>query len=192
MTELQLKNARHANPLTQLPGSVPTNEELNRRLQQAQAFTLGVVDIDNLKAFNDCYGYARGDQMIQLLADCLRTHLDTRYDFIGHLGGDDFLLLFGSRNWRERSEQLLADFSRRVPSLYDAKEQRQGGIAGQDRSGQPLFISIVTLSISVTTPDSDSGLSHQDVVSLAANGKCLAKSQPGNSLSFDSGHRAEY
>jgi diguanylate cyclase (GGDEF)-like protein len=191
VTELQLKNARHASPLTQLPGRVPANEELARRLQQGQAFTLGLVDIDNFKAFNDCYGYDRGDEMIQLLVDCLRTHLDSRYDFIGHLGGDDFLLLFGSRNWRERTEQLLADFSRRVPSLYDAKEQQQGGIAGQDRSGQPLFFSMATLSIGATTHDSDACLSHQDMASLAAKSMRLAKSQPGNNLSIDSSHRPE-
>lgn len=185
VTQLQLKNTRHANPLTLLPGSVPANEEVARRLQQAEVFTVGYFDIDNFKAFNDCYGYGRGDRVIQLLADCLKTSLDDRYDFISHSGGDDFLVLFGSHNWRQRAEQVMADFSRRVTSLYSSQELQQGGISGTDRKGLPTFFSIATLSVGIAVPDSALCRSHHDVAILANNAKRLAKRQPGNSLFVD-------
>lgn len=182
ITEVQLKNARHANPLTLLPGSVPANEEITRRLNSGGEFAACYFDIDHFKAFNDCYGYERGDQVIRLLADCLAAMRDDRLDFISHIGGDDFLLLFGSGDWRSRCEQIMAEFSQRVVQLYSASERGRGGIDGVSRNGDTTFHPIVTLSIGVALPDLSRCLSYHDVAVLASDAKGMAKKQPGNSL----------
>lgn len=182
VTDLQLKNARHANPLTLLPGSVPANEEINRRLQQQERFSVCYFDLDNFKAFNDYYGYERGDRVILLLADCIKSRVDDRYDFISHIGGDDFLVLFGSADWQDRCQQIMSEFSSSVLKLYDENERLQGGINGIDRNGKSTFHPLATLSIGAATPALAHCSSHHEIAVLASNAKKIAKKQPGNSI----------
>ncbi|WP_210397032.1 bifunctional diguanylate cyclase/phosphodiesterase [Motiliproteus sediminis] len=182
VTQLQLNNARHANPLTLLPGTVPTNDEINRRLEAQQSFAIGYLDIDNFKAFNDRYGFHRGDQAIQLLADCLRRHCDPERDFIGHIGGDDFLVLLEERNWRHKLRHLQQEFSTALTQLYDPDDRERGYLESTDRNGGQQRLPLATLSIGVAHPALDRCRSHLDVATLASDAKTLAKQQPGNSL----------
>jgi diguanylate cyclase (GGDEF)-like protein len=72
-------------------------------------------DLNQFKPFNDLYGYWRGDEMILLAAQAITRHADARRDFVGHVGGDDFVVLFQSDDWETRSRQILADFNPRPP-----------------------------------------------------------------------------
>ena len=182
ITDLQLRNARHANPLTLLPGNVPANDEASRRMLKREPFVVCYFDLDNFKAYNDRYGYERGDQVILLLADCLKSLLDDRRDFIGHIGGDDFLVLFGSDDWHQRCDQIQQQFSREVLHLYDTAEREAGGIVALDRKGERSFFEIATVSIGAAIPDLELCRSHHDVSVLASDAKRMAKKQPGNSL----------
>jgi len=182
VTELQLRNARHANPLTQLPGSVPTHEEIDRRLAEGAPFSLAYIDIDHFKGYNDRYGYQRGDAMIQLLADCLRQCGQSGGLHIGHIGGDDFLLLQAGSEWRQPLLALQQRFAERVRALYDPADRARGWIAAQDRSGTPCRHPLATLSIGVALPDPARCRSHHPVAALASDAKLLAKKQPGDSL----------
>ena len=110
VTEHQVRNARHANPLTLLPGSVPANEEISRRLQHKQPFAASYIDLDNFKAFNDSYGYEKGDQLIIFLAECIKKSCDDSADLVSHIGGDDFLILFGSTDWLHRCKHIQQKF----------------------------------------------------------------------------------
>ncbi|MCX8146358.1 MAG: EAL domain-containing protein, partial [Azovibrio sp.] len=92
ITEMQISAARYANPLTQLPGNVPINEHIDRLLKAGVRFAACYADLDNFKPFNDIYGYRRGDDVIQLLGQILVEVSDARLDFVGHIGGDDFLI----------------------------------------------------------------------------------------------------
>jgi EAL domain-containing protein (putative c-di-GMP-specific phosphodiesterase class I)/CBS domain-containing protein len=110
ITSLQIKEARYANPLTLLPGNVPINEQIEVLLTNGVCFCACYVDLDNFKPFNDVFGYAHGDELIKLTARVLSAVADQDVDFVGHIGGDDFFMLFQSVDWERRCKQILTDF----------------------------------------------------------------------------------
>ena len=185
ITELQVRNARYANPLTMLPGNVPIYEELDHLLREQCEFVVCYCDLDNFKPFNDKYGYEKGDQVIKTLADILRAEVQSEEDFIGHIGGDDFILIFRSSDWQQRCEAILGRFEKVVVSYYSREDIEQGGIWSQDRAGNYRFFPLLTLSIGSVSPDPVACKSHHDVASLASSAKHEAKSQAGNSLYID-------
>ncbi len=118
MTELQISAARYANPLTGLPGNVPLSEAIDRLLEARLPFVVAYADLDNFKPFNDLYGYAAGDEMIQLVGRLLVECADPDRDFVGHVGGDDFALLFQSADWQEKLQGMLQAFDHSVRSFF--------------------------------------------------------------------------
>ena len=115
VSELRIDAARHANPLTFLPGNIPTTEHLERLLDGGESFAVVHVDLTDFKPFNDHYGYSRGDEMIRLLSSLLSEHVDPSLDFIGHIGGDDFVVLFQSVDWTARCHRIIDAFNARSP-----------------------------------------------------------------------------
>lgn len=182
MTELQIRSSCHANPLTLLPGNVPIHERIDEWLAGGQPFIACYADLDGFKPYNDFYGYARGDQVILRLAEVLARHADPVRDFLGHIGGDDFVLLYASEDWHARCEALIEDFAREQPLLYDEAERRAGGIRAADRSGRPCFHPLLSLSVGAVQPDPARCHSHLDVAALLAGAKREAKRRPGNTL----------
>ncbi len=151
ITELQVKSARHANPLTLLPGNAPINDTLRNLLSAGQSFTVAYVDLDHFKPYNDRYGYAAGDQMLLLLTEIFKQHCQDMGEFVGHVGGDDFVLIFQHDRWLEKLERIVSDFHRRRTQLYEAKHVRAGGFEGVDRFDQPRFFPLISLSIAAIT-----------------------------------------
>jgi EAL domain-containing protein (putative c-di-GMP-specific phosphodiesterase class I)/GGDEF domain-containing protein len=182
ITEMQVRSARYANPLTLLPGNVPIYEELDHLLREQQEFVVCYCDLDNFKPFNDKYGYERGDRVIKDLADILRSEVQQERDFIGHIGGDDFILIFRSDDWQSRCESILARFAETAPGYYNREDSSQQGIWSQDRAGKYRFFPLLTLSIGSVEPDPTACKSHHDVAALASGAKREAKRQQGNSL----------
>ena len=182
ITNLQLRNARHANPLTDLPGNVPIKEELARRLATERAFVVVHCDIDAFKAFNDYYGYAQGDQLIQALAETLRQQLHERDDFLGHIGGDDFLMILGPESWQAKCESVLARFAWLAPEHYDAHARGRGGIESIDRQQRRRFFPICSLSLAVLPVTAAHYSQPHEISDTLAELKAQAKRQPGNSL----------
>ncbi len=105
VTETRIEAARHANPLTFLPGNIPISLHMQRLLDNGTEFVACYAGLNHFKPFNDHYGYWRGDQMIRLVARLATMHCDARRDFVGHVGGDDFMLIFQSSNWRQRCKK---------------------------------------------------------------------------------------
>lgn len=182
ITEMQVRSARYANPLTLLPGNVPIYEELDHLLLEQQEFVVCYCDLDNFKPFNDKYGYEKGDQVIKELANILRAEVQQEQDFIGHIGGDDFILIFRSNDWQSRCRSILERFEKTAPGYYSREDNAQRGIWSQDRSGNYRFFPLLTLSIGSVAPDASACKSHHDIASLASNAKREAKCLPGNSL----------
>ena len=145
VSELRIDAARHANPLTFLPGNIPTTEHLERLLQGSDRFAVVHVDLTDFKPFNDHYGYPRGDEMIRLLSSLLSEHVDPALDFIGHIGGDDFVVLFQSADWKARCQRVIEAFNARSPHLFDAGDVARGGLRGKDRRGQAQFFPFTTV-----------------------------------------------
>lgn len=181
MTELQVRNARYANPLTGLPGNVPINERIEQLLQQRQPFALCYCDLDNFKPFNDIYGYQRGDTVIQTLGNLLTTTVASENSFIGHIGGDDFVVIAHPDHWEALCRQLLEAFANEIPKLYDARHRQLGGFYAEDRQRREIFYPLMSLSIGVVIPQTEHIVSHHEVSAAAAEAKKMAKEKPGNS-----------
>jgi EAL domain-containing protein (putative c-di-GMP-specific phosphodiesterase class I)/GGDEF domain-containing protein len=147
VTEARIEAARHANPLTFLPGNIPISIHIERLLASQADFAACYADLNNFKVFNDHYGYWRGDEMIRLLARLAVKHADAHRDFVGHIGGDDFLVLFQSRDWQARCSRMIEDFDAEARTLYDDAAREAGGITGNDRRGATHFFPFTTLSI---------------------------------------------
>ena len=135
ITRLQVSAARYANPLTLLPGNVPINEHIDRLLQGGVGFVACHCDLDHFKPFNDAYGYRRGDDVIQLAARILAEACDDSRDFLGHVGGDDFILLLCKLRLGSRCGTAVQRFAAECVHLYSAPELERGGLLAEDRQG---------------------------------------------------------
>ena len=182
ITQMQISAARYANPLTLLPGNVPIDEHIARLLQCGVRFAACYVDIDNFKPFNDVYGYRKGDDIIQQTARLLSAHADPERDFVGHIGGDDFIILFQNEDWELRCAAILAAFAGVVPDYYDAATLARGGYLSLDRRGHNVFHPLISLSLGVVRIDPAHYRSHHEIAAAATDAKTLAKKIPGNSL----------
>ncbi|MEJ2654471.1 MAG: GGDEF domain-containing protein [Acidihalobacter sp.] len=185
VTELQVRSARYANPLTQLPGNVPIGERIDTMLENGEPFVVAYCDLDSFKPFNDFYGYARGDHVLRELGRVLSEAVDPRLDFVGHVGGDDFVLVLVSDAWEAYLQQLLERFAQLVPDFYDEAQRRAGGVASVDRRGQPCFFELLSLSIGVVRVQPAQFRSHHEVAARASEVKRVAKQLSGNSLFID-------
>lgn len=182
ITDLQIRNARYANPLTLLPGNVPIFEYLDQLIAEQQSFTVAYCDLDNFKPYNDVYGYGEGDKVIKLIAEILRSNAHPCDDFVGHVGGDDFIVVFSSADWMTRCQRILADFEHQIPDLYNDTDILRGGILSQSREGEDRFFPIMSLSIGAVIPNTTQTLTHGDVANMASQAKHHAKAIKGNSL----------
>lgn len=182
ITQMQINAARYANPLTQLPGNVPINEEIDRRLIAGVEFNVCYIDIDNFKPFNDVYGYLRGDDIIRLTGDILARYCVAGADFLGHVGGDDFIILYQSGNWEDRCNGILAAFASAIPAFFSEEDRRHGGYLSEDRRGNKVFHPLVSLSLGVVKIDATRHLSSYQIAAAAAEAKKQAKTIAGNSL----------
>ena len=175
VTETRIEAARHANPLTFLPGNIPISQHIERLLKKQVGFVACYADLNNFKPYNDYYGYWRGDEMIRLIASIAMEQCNPQRDFLGHVGGDDFLLLFQSTDWLQRCERLVADFNARALDMFDADARAAGGIHAEDRHGVQRFFPCTTVSIGAVAIDGRQYARAEEVANLAALAKHQAK-----------------
>ena len=175
VTETRIEAARHANPLTFLPGNIPISLHIQRLLESGTEFVACYADLNNFKPFNDHYGYWRGDQMIRLVARLATAHCDARSDFVGHVGGDDFMLIFQSSNWLQRCKNIVDEFAREAVTLFDDSARLAGGIRAEDRHGVQRFFPCTTLAIGAVRIKPGRFRHAEEVANLAAVAKHAAK-----------------
>jgi diguanylate cyclase (GGDEF)-like protein len=181
------------NPLTGLPGNILLTEELKHRIRRGEPFALMHIDLNNFKAFNDTYGFARGDRMIKLVAevlvDLVRT-VGTPTDFIGHIGGDDFVVLTTPEQVDQLCPQICKDFDDRARALYDTHDLERGYLQAFDRQGIARRFPIISVSIGVATNQHRTFADYEEAGRVAADMKHYAKQQPGSYYAVDvrSGH----
>ncbi len=173
---------RYANPLTQLPGNVPINEHLEMLVQGGESFAVCYADLDHFKPFNDLYGYRHGDEAIQQTAQLLRAHADPELDFLGHIGGDDFILIFRSPDWPQRCQAIVADFPGATRGLYRSEHLSAGGYVATNRQGQELFHQLLSISLGIVQVDGGLPYSSTQIAEMAASAKSQAKKVSGNAL----------
>ncbi|MGZ8236960.1 MAG: EAL domain-containing protein [Methylobacter sp.] len=183
ITRQQIHNAKHANPLTLLPGSVPVNDQIDQLLAAKVPFSFGYFDLDNFKPFNDVYGYSAGDDIIKAVANTLTQHIPAESSLVGHVGGDDFIVIFTGDDWKKCCENILNDFQGVVPSYYKDEDIKAGGIFNENRAGEKCFFPLISLSIGLVDSVATSQCqSHVDIADLASEAKKQAKKIEGNSL----------
>jgi diguanylate cyclase (GGDEF)-like protein len=182
ITELKIQNATYSNPLTLLPGNVPIHREVSRRLAANENFYVAYFDLNDFKPFNDFFGYSKGDAVIQLVGSLIKEWVTPDNNFIGHIGGDDFVVIFGDHDWRPQCEAILLTFDQKVREFYSTDTLQEGGVWTKNRHGEVLFHPILSLAIGVVHPDPQQCSNHHQVAELAAQAKKSAKQQGGNHI----------
>lgn len=185
ITDMQIQSARYANPLTGLPGNAPIDENIDALLMGGEKFCVCYFDLDNFKPFNDVYGFSMGDAMIQMTAKIITELCDPEIDFVGHIGGDDFIVLFCSADWEARCRSMLQRFGQDVMSFFNPSDITRGGYIIENRRGEKEFHNLTSLSIGIVPVEPKEFKSHRDVAVVAAQSKKMAKKIQGNSLFID-------
>ncbi|MDA8432801.1 MAG: diguanylate cyclase, partial [Nitrospiraceae bacterium] len=155
LKELEATNL-DANPLTKLPGNLAIEKELLTRLNDTEKFSFCLVDLDNFKSFNDRYGYARGSDVIKWLGETLtviKKELGTSDDFLGHIGGDDFVIICSPERVHSICNRIIEEFDRGIVEFYDPEDVKKGFIVSVDRNDNPAIFGIMTISIAVVNTD---------------------------------------
>jgi len=141
-----------ASPLTRLPGNIAIERVLNKRLLSCLPFAVCYVDLDNFKAYNDRYGYIKGSELIKMSGEIIyeeTTRLAGDDAFVGHVGGDDFVIVLEAENAEEVCKAVTARFDRDIVVHYTQEDVARGAIEGVDRYGVHRTFPIMTVSIAV-------------------------------------------
>ena len=181
ITAQQIQAAKHSNPLTGLPGNREIQSHLSQWLARGRPFVACHLDLDHFKFFNDTYGYARGDQVLMHVAETLVRTVRHRVDFVGHVGGDDFVFLLRSQDWSLRLMSLLEDLAASLLNFYDADHREAGGILARDRDGQERHFALLSASVAVVEIDGTPNLTTELIAERLRRGKKVAKAQAGYS-----------
>ncbi len=170
-----------ASPTTQLPGSGAIEREVQRRLSERQPFAFCYLDLDNFKAYNDFYGFAKADGVVRQTGDLLREVLAQEGlagDFLGHVAGDDFVFVTSPDSVDRMCKRAIESFDRIIPLYYDKQDRERGYIEADDRYGARRRFPI--MSVSVVAVMSDGTADHAELARRAADMKKRAKSVQGS------------
>lgn len=172
-----------ASPLTGLPGNLAIEKEIEKRFSEKKLFTLCHVDLDNFKPFADKYGYAWGSEVIKEVARILTNHLritEHEGDFVGHVGGDDFIIISEPERTEQLCQKIVDEFDLRIMRFYSEKDRQKGFIMGKDRQGNQQKFPLITMTIAIVTDDGTHFQGPLDMAKKAAELKEYAKTLPGS------------
>lgn len=183
--------AKDNNPLTGLPGNRAISIKLQNLIinQNELKFAVIYADLDNFKPYNDIYGFSKGDEIIlytaKLLEESLKKYSNSNIDFLGHIGGDDFILITVPENIENICNNITKKFDEDAPSFYNETDRKQGFIISKDREGNIKKFKFLSISLAVVTNSKRSFESITDVSKVAAEVKKVAKSKEGSSWYVD-------
>jgi diguanylate cyclase (GGDEF)-like protein len=181
MTEELIKmkaRAENANPLTKLPGNIVIHEQIEDRIKNNKKFVVIYCDLDNFKSFNDKYGIAKGDEAIILAAEVFKEAAKNKggsQDFIGHEGGDDFIMITTPDKTQGVADYITQEFDKRIRSLYSQEDLNQGFIIAHGRDNTVKQFPIMTISLAGVSNESRPVSSYAEVTNIAAEVKKKAK-----------------
>ncbi len=178
----------NANPLTLLCGNIVIKSETEKRMNSGIPFAMVYLDITNFKSFNDCYGFKRGDDIIKNTANILIRSIKEfgkKGDFIGHIGGDDFIILTTPEHYKAVAESVIKQFDALVRSYYDQEDLDRGFIIAPDRNNNIQQFPIMTISIAVINTEHTKIVHYGQLSEIAAELKKLAKQQSVSAFVVD-------
>jgi len=184
----RIERNRRANPLTGLRGNTEIQSEINRRIAKKTGFSVIYADLDNFKAYNDVYGFASGDRAIKLTADIItyNVHLcGNPDDFIGHVGGDDFVVITVPDKDAEICRGIIREFDHKICELYSLQDREKGYIVTANRQGLATKYPIMTISLAVVSNESRELSGHIQIAEIAAELKKKAKLEKGSTYVKD-------
>lgn len=170
-----------ASPLTRLPGGIAIENVLKKRIDSGQPVAFCVLDLDNFKAFNDRYGYANGSEVIKETAHIIENAVKAKGspdDFIGHVGGDDYVVITNPTYMREIASEIIKQFDDRIPRYYEPKDREKGYILGKTRQGVEMQFPVMTISIAIVTNEMRRLSNPLEASEIAAELKDYAKTIP--------------
>ena len=182
---------RRISPLTGLPGNVQIHAELKKRLSNKEAFSVLYLDLDNFKAYNDVYGFLKGDQIIEFTAETIVNALHQNLEegaFVGHIGGDDFVAIVPSTNCERLCQNILAEFDANVTRFFTDEDLEKGYIEVANRKGIIEQFPLTSLSIGVVVVDVGRFGNILEIGEVGAQVKHAAKSVMGSSYAVDRRH----
>ena len=182
------REMRAINPLTQLPGNVQIQEEVASRVASGQPFALMYIDLNDFKAYNDFYGFARGDEVIKLLAKCAGAavqQLAGSDGFLGHIGGDDFVAIVDPEKAEPAADAIIECWDGEIPRLFDEADAGRGYIEVADRRKEMHRFPLTTVSVGIATNTNRPIRSHWEASEIATEMKTFAKSQGRSAYAID-------
>lgn len=180
--------ARDLSPLTGLPGNFRITAEIEQKIKSGESFALVHGDLDNFKAFNDHYGFMRGDEVIRFCADCLSSSaadLGIADPFVGHIGGDDFVAIIPADMSEAFCKEVVQRFDDGILDLYDTADALRGYIEVIDRRGERYAFPVVSLSLGVASSEVRDINTQWEASAIAVEMKEFAKKQPGSTYRID-------
>ena len=174
---------RRVSPLTGLPGNVQIQAELKKRLLRKKDFTVLYLDLDNFKAYNDVYGFLKGDEIIKFTANTIIRNVhsqDTADNFVGHIGGDDFVAIVDNECYEKICQQIIAEFDIGVLSYFTEKDKERGYLEVPNRKSIIEQFPLTSISIGVVVVDRLRYANILQIGEVGAQVKHIAKTTPGS------------
>jgi len=182
------RDTRTQSPLTGLPGNVRIEEEIESRIVRGEPFAILYADLDDFKAFNDHYGFLRGDELIQasahLIGDAAREVGD-HATFMGHVGGDDFVIVVPPDPATEVADAIVSAFNAAAPGFYDEADRERGYIEVTNRRGELQRFGVLTLSIGIASTSKRGFQHYAEAVAVATEMKRYTKGSAISSWAMD-------
>lgn len=178
---IQVERAMDINPLTHLPGNIQIEQHISKNLFSKKKFSIMYLDLDNFKSYNDIYGSESGDMMIKTVAKCIEEACSSA-EFIGHVGGDDFVIISNEYNLEEIFYQITDSFHLCLKKLYSQEDYSRGEIYSQNRHGEPEVFPLASISGALFTNEKLSVQSMNDFSYKIALTKKASKKHIGDYL----------
>jgi len=177
-----------ANPLSHLPGNTSIMEEFQQHIDSNEMFAVGYADLDKFKAYNDVYGFEKGDEVIRETARILIQvvrEVGGSAAFVGHVGGDDFVFIMDDKLIDAASKKIVDNFDKKISTFYNKKDFEAGYISGKDRKGNEEKFGLLAISIGIVSNASQEITHVAQISEIAAELKKYAKSIDGSNFVRD-------
>jgi len=172
-----------ASPLTRLPGNIAIERSINRRLREQVPFAMCYLDLDNFKSYNDRYGYIKASELIkeasQVIHDAVKR-LNDPDAFVGHIGGDDFVVIINSKLAKAACQAIIHDIDAMIPAYYSEEDRAAGFIDGVDRYGVPRSFPLISISIAALNCQPGTFATAAEIATAAAVVKDRVKGSSGS------------
>lgn len=172
-----------ASPLTRLPGNIAIERSINRRLRDKTSFVMCYLDLDNFKSYNDRYGYIKASEVLKKTGEVIYEAVKRLNDpdaFVGHIGGDDFVVIIDARLAKAACQGIIARFDAMIPAYYSKEDRAIGAIEGVDRYGVPRVFPIISISIAALTCQPGAYATAAEIATAAAEVKDRVKESSGS------------